>query len=170
MTVSNYLVYGEPIKGWTLLRSLVDDDENRVGAGEWVLAYTKFFERRQALKYPSFIFNELPIDGNYTDSDEEIKKLLGKARQFERCMKTDPETGFGFYQCCLNDGFNPHKDEFYTWVAERMTQKAYISQSELSTDELQKLLDILVCKEDFEKAAMVRDIMNGKYTKGLGIF
>lgn len=170
MTIGNYLVYGEPIKGWTLLRSLGDDEENRVGVGEWVLAYTKFFERRQALKYPSFIFKELPLDGGNADSDKEIKELIGKARVFEKSMRTDPETGFGFYQCCLNAGYNPLKEEFYTWVAERLTEKAYVSQSELSADELQKLLDILVCKEEFEKAAMVRDALTGKYTKGLGIF
>jgi hypothetical protein len=169
MTIGNYLVYGEPITGWTLLRSLTDDEENQVNGGEWVLAYSRLLHRRNAVKNPSFIFPELPYNGK-TETDDEIRTMLARARDFERSFNTDPQTGFGFYQCCLNHGFNPFNDEFYTWVAERITETAYRSQTDLSNPELEKLLDLLVSKEEYEKAALLRDVLQGKYTKGLDIF
>lgn len=169
MTVGNYLVYGEPITGWMLLRCLHDDDKYGVRMGQWIMAYAKFVRQRNKVKNPSFIFDELPFDNDFEDADG-IRALLKRAKSFEQSLTTDPQTGYGFYHCCLSDGFDPFKDEFYTWVAERMTELVIKTQCTMPPAELKMLLDMLVELEEYEKAALVRDALEGKTTKRSGIF
>jgi len=170
MTIGRYLSYGEPIKGWMLLMALSDDNDNSICSGQWILAYSKFIFQRQAVLRPSFVFDAMPFNSDDIDSDEGARALLNRAREFEASMRTDPQTGYGFYHCCLSDGFDPFKDDFFTWVAERITEKAFSQPTNLADSDLQRLLDTLVAREEYEKAAEIRDLLQSKHTKGLGMF
>mgnify|MGYP003390812315 FL=1 len=166
MQIQNYLSYGEPIKGWTLLRCLVDDDRARMG--QWMLVYTKFVEEQRNPIFPSFTFQDLPFQHNFSDDD--MEGFMNSISKFEKSLKTDPQTGYGFFHCCLTDGFDPFQDEFYVWVADRMTSRIIKTQGDMTPGELKSLLNMLVFTESYEKAAKVRDVLDGKATNISDIF
>jgi hypothetical protein len=157
--MDEFLIYGEPIKGWTLLRAMKDVANMR--AGEWGLAFTSFFFAKKDF-LPSFVFNEIPEDSGVGDLDDDFDGYVERIEQFERCMIVDPQIGFAFYNSCLFDGFDPALDDFHLFVSDRIQKAASKGQSQLSDPQLKVLMEIFVSKEEYEKAALVRDRLERK--------
>jgi hypothetical protein len=60
------------------------------------------------------------------------------------------------------DGFDPSTDDFYLFIAARLVSVATNGQSLLSDPQLKILMEIFVAKEEYEKAALVRDKLEKK--------
>src|SRR3989337_2331606 len=139
--MDEFLIYGEPVKGWTLIRAM--KDVANMKAGEWGLAFTSlFFTKKDFL--PSFIFNDMPTDMDSDDFEEYMKSI----EDFEKHFLVDPQIGYAFYNSCLDDGFDPAMDDFYIFVAERMMKTASSGQKQLSDPQLKILMEIFVSKEE----------------------
>lgn len=152
----DYLVYGEPVKGWSLIRALKDLEN--LNAGEWALVYSNlFFVKKNFL--PSFFFKDIPDD---FDEESDIGIFLNKIDEFEKSMNVDPQLGFAFYTSCLDDGFDPIKDDFFIFVAGRIKKIAEEGQQNITDNNLQKLMNIFVAMEQYERAALVRDKLEKK--------
>jgi hypothetical protein len=152
----DFLIYGEPVKGWTLVRAI--RDVSNMKAGEWGLAFTNLFFTKKNF-YPSFVFKDLPDDlADYGDFDSYMVKI----DEFEECMRVDPQVGYAFYTASIDDGFNPSLDDFYIFTAERLMSTAIEGQKKLSKKQLRILMEIFVSKEEYEKAALVRDTLDKK--------
>ena len=153
--MDEFLIYGEPIKGWSLIRAMVDVANMK--AGEWGLAFSElFFKQKNFLA--SFVFKDIPTELNLNDYDGYISEI----EEFERRMVTDPQVGFAFYSSCINDGFKMDADDFHLFTAGRILQTAKDGQDQLNKEQLQILMDIFVEKEEYEKAALVRDTLEDK--------
>ncbi len=158
--MDEFLIYGEPIKGWSLIRAM--KDVANMKAGEWGLAFSNlFFTKKDFL--PSFIFSDIP-DNSIEDDDGEdsFDCYLKRIEEFEHCMVVDPQIGFAFYQGCLMDGYDPTMDDFHIFVADRIVATALEGQKLLSDDQMKILMEIFVDKEEYEKAALVRDKLENK--------
>jgi hypothetical protein len=153
--MDEFLVYGEPIKGWALIRAM--KDVANMKAGDWGLAFSNlFFTKKNFL--PSFVFKDIPDEIQEDDFEAYIKNI----DDFERCMVVDPQIGFAFYNGCLMDGFDPSIDDFYIFIAERVIKTAREGQTRLSDPQMKILMEIFVSKEEYEKAALVRDTLEKK--------
>lgn len=153
--MDEFLIYGEPIKGWTLIRAM--KDVANMKAGEWGLAYTTLFFSEKNFQ-PSFVFSDIPNDMESDDFELYIKTI----EDFEECMKVDPQVGYAFYESCLLDQFDPISEDFYIFVASRVLQVAINGQKQLSEAQMKILMEIFVAREDYEKAALVRDTLDHK--------
>lgn len=160
--MDEFLIYGEPIKGWSLIRAM--KDVANMKAGEWGLAFSNlFFTKKDFL--PSFIFPDIPdndIDPENEDGEDNFEGYLKRIEKFEKCMIVDPQIGFAFYQGCLLDGFDPSMDDFHIFVADRIVTTALEGQKLLSEVQMKTLMEIFVYKEEYEKAALVRDKLENK--------
>lgn len=153
--MDEFLIYGEPVKGWTLIRAM--KDVANMQAGEWGLAFTSlFFTKKDFL--PSFVFPDIPND---IDSDD-FEEYLATIESFEQYMIVDPQIGYAFYNSCLLDGFDPSLDDFHCFVAGRVLESAAKGQKLLSEPQMKILMEIFVHKEEYEKAALVRDSLDKK--------
>jgi hypothetical protein len=97
--------------------------------------------------------------------DDDFEAYLGNLdsiEEFEKCMVVDPQVGFAFYSGCLRDGFDPVFDDFYIFVTERISKTASEGQTRLSDPQMKILMEIFVAKEEYEKAALVRDRLENK--------
>lgn len=154
--MDEFLIYGEPIKGWTLIRAM--RDVANMKAGEWGLAFTAlFFTKKDFL--PSFVFKDIPDMSLEIDDFENYMKVMD---EFEFNMMVDPQIGFAFYNGAMIDGFDPEQDDFYLFVSQRLIKTASDGQSLLSDPQLKILMEIFVHKEEYEKAALVRDRLENK--------
>lgn len=155
--MDEFLIYGEPIKGWSLIRAM--KDVANMKAGEWGLAFSEFFFAKKNF-LPSFVFKDIPndIDPSFDDFGGFMKSL----DDFEEAMKVDPQIGYAFYNACMFDGFDAHMDDFFIFVAGRILTTALEGQRQLSTKQLKTLMEIFVSKEEYEKAALVRDTLDEK--------
>ena len=87
--MDEFLIYGEPVKGWTLLRAM--KDVANMKAGDWGLAFSNlFFTKKNFL--PSFVFKDIP-----DDIEEDFEDYMAKIDVFESCMLVDPQVGYAFY-------------------------------------------------------------------------
>ena len=154
--MDEFLIYGEPIKGWALIRAM--KDVANMKAGEWGLAFSEFFFSKKDF-LPSFVFNEIPRD---MEGEDNFDEYMNHIDEFESSMIVDPQIGFAFYKSCLEDGLNPTIDDFYIFVAERIVKTASEGQKRLSDQQLKILMEIFVSKEEYEKAALVRDRLEHK--------
>lgn len=157
--MDEYLIYGEPIKGWVLVRAMKDVGNMR--AGEWGLAFSNFFFTKKDF-LPSFVFQEIPDNNEAEDIDDNFDEYLKKIEKFERRMKVDPQIGYAFYQSCMFDGLDPKMDDFHIFVADRILKTASQGQNLLSDPQLKILMEIFVAKEEYERAALVRDKLENK--------
>ncbi len=157
MVLSKHISYGEPIKNWTILRCVETDGCLR--PGQWTMVYTRFIKENRKYIQPSFVFDNL-LETVYDDADFQL--YMNRVDQFEESLHCDPQTGYGFYSYCLQDGFDPFIDDFYIWVAEKITEHVIQKQKQLSSDELKRIMDMLVVMEEYEKAAVLRDLLNFK--------
>jgi len=152
--MDEFLIYGETITGWALIRAM--KDVANMKAGEWGLVYSNlFFTKKEFL--PSFVFKDIPV-GDFDEYDDYMQHL----DTFEDCMKCDPQVGFSLYNACLDDGFNPILDDFYIYILERIQKTATEGQKNLSKQQLKILMEIFVSKEEYEKATLVRDTLEDK--------
>lgn len=152
--MDEFLIYGEPVKGWTLLRAM--KDVANMKAGDWGLAFSNlFFTKKNFL--PSFVFKDIP-----DDIEEDFEDYMAKIDVFESCMLVDPQVGYAFYSACLEDGFDAIMDDFYIFTAERLLKTAKEGQAKLSKKQLRILMEIFVSTEEYEKAALVRDTLDKK--------
>jgi hypothetical protein len=157
--MDEFLIYGEPVKGWALIRAMKDVANMR--AGEWGLAFSNlFFTKKDFL--PSFVFKDIPNDTTDEDVFDNFDCYLKKIEKFEKQMMVDPQIGFAFYNSCMIDGFDPTVDDFHIFVAERILGTAYDGQKQLSEEQMKTLMEIFVYKEEYEKAALVRDKLDNK--------
>lgn len=147
----HYLIYGELVPGWTLVRAM--KDLPNMNAGDWGLVFTNLFHLKEDF-LPSFVFNKILNDLRTYPSFDEYSIELDK---FEEHLKVDVQIGFAFYNACLEDGFDPVKDDFYIYIAHKLYLTALNGQGVLSESNLKKLLNIFLSKEDYEKAALIRD-------------
>lgn len=154
--MDEFLIYGEPIKGWSLIRAM--KDVANMKAGEWGLAFSNLFFTKKDFM-PSFVFKNIPDD---FDINDDFETYLENLEAFERCMIVDPQVGFAFYNGCLLDGFDPALDDFYIFVSGRVIQVASEGQTRLSDPQMKVLMEIFVHKEEYEKAALVRDRLENK--------
>src|ERR1035437_6058863 len=114
--MDEFLIYGEPIKGWTLIRAM--RDVANMSAGEWGLAFTSlFFTKKDFL--PSFVFKDVPNIGLEVDDFEGYLKSM---EEFEVDMMVDPQIGFAIYNSAMMDDFDPAQDDFYLFMAERLVK------------------------------------------------
>lgn len=157
--MDEYLIYGEPIKGWALVRAL--QDVGNMKAGQWGLAFSNFFFTRKDF-LPSFVFTDIPDNSEESDVEDNFDAYLERIEKFEKRMKVDPQIGYAFYNSCLMDGFDPAMDDFHIFVADRILKTASKGQEQLSGLQLKILMEIFVSKEEYERAALVRDKLENK--------
>lgn len=153
--MDEFLIYGEPVKGWCLIRAM--RDVANMKAGEWGLAFSSLFFTKKDF-CPSFVFKDVPDDFDTDDFEMYLKNI----EKFEKCLVVDPQIGFAFYNGCLMDGFDPGIDDFHIFIAGRILKTAMEGQMRLSDPQCKLLMEIFVDKEEYEKAALVRDKLEKK--------
>ncbi len=157
----DYIIYGEPIKGWILVRSL--KEQHGAMPGDWGLAFKTFFLNRSDFM-PSFFFKDVPkeLEALEESMEDDFADYLKEIDKFEACLKVDPQIGYAFYNSCITNDFDPLSDDFHIWVAEKISSAAKTGQQSLSKKELKSLMKIFVSMEEYERAALVRDLLDDK--------
>ena len=164
--MKNCITYGEPIMNWTLIRAL--KDRGTMKAGEWGLVYTPTYVMFSGNleSDPAFIFKNLPPQYNI---EADTISYLEKIDIFERDLTCDPGTGSAFYISCLKHGFD-EDESLALWVADHILKTIIYMQPKLQRTELECLLEIMLEKEEYEKAALIRDTLDNRSVNAQKIF
>ncbi len=158
--MGNYINYGNIVPGWDLIRAIKGG--NGLDPGQWGLVFSEFFFKRKDFGV-SFVFDEIPPDIDF-ENDDMFDEYIRMIEDFEENLKTDPQIGFAFYSSCLESDFDPEEDDFHVFVAGRMKIVAREGQAKIKDADLKKMMNIFVAVENYEKAAIIRDLLEKKIT------
>ena len=162
MLIDKYLNYGTFIKGWYLLKCLEDDEYRGVNMGQWIISYETFVEEDKPRLIPLFILDDVPSFD--IEDEDDVEPSIKKMESFEKSFLSDPQVGYGLYNNCIYDGFDPSFDDLYIWLAERINNCIDDAQKRMPKKMLKRMLDMYVAIEEYEKAALIRDVMRKKTT------